>query len=269
LPTCLAAAAGKIETVRKLDGVNLLPYLTGKNADRPHDTLYWRFGEQWAIRKGDFKLVVSSIDGPEPRLFNLAKDIGEATDLSAKLPDKMRELKSLWDAWNAEQAKPLWDKGIMKKKKKDKEEIDDLLRSDNSSRTRTLRTESASDRAACDCLGPRLKYLPDFSACGLAFAANAKPQAEKANQEVISPDRNDLTADIFDHINGRDRRLTASVELSHNDVRTLSHLNMRRISHATLFDNGCFDAGAILLCGHNHAEGRPGAASQPADRVVL
>ena len=41
----------------KLDGVNLLPYLEGKNTAAPHETLYWRFGEQMAIRQGDWKLV--------------------------------------------------------------------------------------------------------------------------------------------------------------------------------------------------------------------
>ena len=120
LPTCVNAAGGKIDPAWKLDGVDLLPYLTGANKERPHDTLYWRFGEQWAIRKGDYKLVVSRIDGPEARLFNLAKDIGEAKDLMASEPQKAKELKDLYDAWNAEQAKPLWQPAVKKKEKKKK-----------------------------------------------------------------------------------------------------------------------------------------------------
>src|SRR5262249_40664490 len=59
LPTCIAAAGGKIDAKLKLDGVNLLPHLKGEVTTTPHDVLYWRFGEQWAIRKGDWKLVVS------------------------------------------------------------------------------------------------------------------------------------------------------------------------------------------------------------------
>ena len=108
LPTSLAAAGVKPDSTWKLDGVNLLPFLMNENAVRPHDALYWRFGEQWAIRKGDWKLVASRIDRNEPRLFNLADDIGEAKDLIATRPDKAKELKAAWDAWNAEQAKPLW-----------------------------------------------------------------------------------------------------------------------------------------------------------------
>src|SRR5262249_14440577 len=86
LPTALAAVGGDIKADWKLDGVNLLPYLEGKNAGRPHDTLYWRFGPQWAIRQGDWKLVQGfdytvKDQGPvyqtkvtPPMLFDLASD---------------------------------------------------------------------------------------------------------------------------------------------------------------------------------------------------
>jgi arylsulfatase A-like enzyme len=86
----------------------LVPYLIGKKAGKPHEVLYWRFGEQWAIRKGDWKLVASEPDGKEPRLFNLKEDIGEAKDQSAAHPEKVKELRTDWKAWNAEQKPPLW-----------------------------------------------------------------------------------------------------------------------------------------------------------------
>jgi arylsulfatase A-like enzyme len=75
LPTSLAAAGRSVDPSWRLDGVNLLPYLIQGQAGRPHDTLYWRYGTQWAIRCGDWKLVVSQPDGPTPRLFNLGADI--------------------------------------------------------------------------------------------------------------------------------------------------------------------------------------------------
>ena len=50
LPTALAAAGVTLKPEWKLDGVDLLPYLSGKKKDNPHDTLYWRFGQQMAIR---------------------------------------------------------------------------------------------------------------------------------------------------------------------------------------------------------------------------
>ncbi|MGH7944423.1 MAG: sulfatase family protein [Opitutaceae bacterium] len=108
LPTVIAAAGAKVDPTWQLDGVNLLPYLSGRNTGRPHETLYWRFGEQWAVRHGDWKLVVSSVDGPGARLFNLADDLGEARDLAAKHPGKVKELAAAWRVWNAEQKDPLW-----------------------------------------------------------------------------------------------------------------------------------------------------------------
>jgi arylsulfatase A-like enzyme len=108
LATAVIAAGGTVDPEWKLDGVDLMPYLTGKNDSKPHETLYWRFGEQWAIRKGDWKLVASRIDKNVPRLINLSSDIGEANDLSAKEPEKLKELTEAWKAWNAEQVEPLW-----------------------------------------------------------------------------------------------------------------------------------------------------------------
>src|SRR5204863_4875933 len=57
LPTALAAAGVDVKPDWHLDGINLLPHLTGQKSEVPHDTLYWRFGQQMAIRRGDWKLV--------------------------------------------------------------------------------------------------------------------------------------------------------------------------------------------------------------------
>jgi arylsulfatase A-like enzyme len=108
LPTAIAAAGGEVDPSWKLDGVNLLPYLTGEKTGKPHETLYWRFGEQWAIRHGDWKLVASRVDNNQPRLINLAADISESNDLSAERPEKVKELKGLWDEWNKGNIEPKW-----------------------------------------------------------------------------------------------------------------------------------------------------------------
>jgi arylsulfatase A-like enzyme len=119
--TAVVAAGGKIDPAWKLDGVDLMPYLTGANSAKPHEVLFWRFGEQWAIRKGDFKLVASAVDGVNKvLLYNLKDDIGESKDLSATMPDKVKELKAEWDKWSSEQEKPRW----MPAKKKDKKDDD-------------------------------------------------------------------------------------------------------------------------------------------------
>jgi arylsulfatase A-like enzyme len=118
LPTALAAAGVKIDPEWKLDGVDLLPHLTGAKTEPPHAALFWRFGEQWAVRKGDWKLVVNRIDGVKKPagLYHLKDDIGEATDLTAKEPEKVKELKAEWDQWNAGNIPPRWVPEPMPKK---------------------------------------------------------------------------------------------------------------------------------------------------------
>jgi arylsulfatase A-like enzyme len=121
LPTALAAAG--VQSQWRFDGVNLLPFLTGKKSGRPHETLYWRLGEHMAIRKGDWKLVKTR-EGPlkeanpstfndlsNAELYNLAEDIGETKNLAAAHPEKVRELAADWQRWNKKLAKPLWPPG--------------------------------------------------------------------------------------------------------------------------------------------------------------
>lgn len=112
LPTALAAARVAVPPDWKLDGVDLLPYLKGENQAPPHETLYWRYGDQMAIRSGPWKLVrarETKTDTALTRaLFDLGSDMGESEDLAAQNPEKLKELESRWQRWNAEQAKPLW-----------------------------------------------------------------------------------------------------------------------------------------------------------------
>ncbi len=114
--TALAAAGVEAKPEWKLDGVNILPFLEGKETAAPHAALYWRFGEQMAVRAGDWKLVRPDLatDAPfgkiaeRPMLFNLAEDVGEKNDLAEKQPEKVKELQALWQKWNAELAPAAW-----------------------------------------------------------------------------------------------------------------------------------------------------------------
>jgi arylsulfatase A-like enzyme len=126
LPTALAAADIPVKAEWKLDGVNLLPHLNGKEKAAPHDTLYWRLGAQTAIRQGDWKLVRydPAADGSrgtvtEGKLYNLAQDIGETTDLAAKEPERVKKMEDVWQAWQATLAKPLWGANPTKSKPKE------------------------------------------------------------------------------------------------------------------------------------------------------
>jgi arylsulfatase A-like enzyme len=110
LPTAVAAAGGKVDPEWKLDGVDLLPHLKGATKEPPHAALFWRFGEQWAVRQGDWKLVVNRIDGVKKPagLYNLKDDIGEANNLAEKEAEKAKELKGEWDKWNAGNIPARW-----------------------------------------------------------------------------------------------------------------------------------------------------------------
>lgn len=100
LTTSLAAAGAKAPQGARLEGVDLLPYIDGKTSGAPHDCLYWRFGAQWAVRSGDFKLRVYEKD-EAPKLFDLSKDVAEQNDLAAKHPDKVKQLTDAYNKWNA------------------------------------------------------------------------------------------------------------------------------------------------------------------------
>lgn len=113
LPTACAAAGANPGA--DLDGVNLVPFLTGANAAEPHPSLYWRFGPQMAVRKGRWKLVdwrdFVAKQNSGWQLFDLEKDVGEKADLAAANPQVVADLSAAWDAWNRRNVAPLWHGG--------------------------------------------------------------------------------------------------------------------------------------------------------------
>jgi len=111
LPTCVAAAGGMVDPAWKLDGVNLLPFLTSIEKGRPHQTLFWRIDGMWAVRHGDWKLVHPEAGPEAPALYDLASDLGEQRNLAHQKPEKVSELQALWDRWSVEQANPTPDGG--------------------------------------------------------------------------------------------------------------------------------------------------------------
>jgi len=112
--TMAAAAGADLPAGLKLDGVSILPVLTGKGK-LPERTLFWRTARQRAVRKSSWKLVVSKAGGrkrarkPDKQkpfagrdtveLFNLAADLGEKTNLADKHPDRVRQLRAELAAW--------------------------------------------------------------------------------------------------------------------------------------------------------------------------
>ena len=114
-PTALAAAGIPVPKDRKIDGVNLLPYLEGRASSPPHRDLYWRTfgGVNFAMREGRYKLVRNGKSAPE--LYDLDADIGETNDLAAKEPQTVARLDASLKRWNGELVKPLWPDHIFDK----------------------------------------------------------------------------------------------------------------------------------------------------------
>jgi arylsulfatase A-like enzyme len=110
----IAALAGvPANPERPLDGVNLMPYLTGENPDAPHDVLYLRKFDQgvFAVRRGDHKLVIPKRDAAA-ELYNLEDDIGETENRAKEEPGRLAALEALRVEWNAQLVEPVFD-GLM------------------------------------------------------------------------------------------------------------------------------------------------------------
>lgn len=106
MPTLLSAAGQDISQV-PTDGVDLMPYLKGQNANAPHQTMFWRTFVQWAVRKGDWKL--GSMKGGPFQLFNIANDPSETTDLFSQNPAIVADLERTMTDWEVKLPKPKMD----------------------------------------------------------------------------------------------------------------------------------------------------------------
>jgi uncharacterized sulfatase len=83
----------------KLDGVNLLPFLTGENKAAPHETLYWRWMSQAAIQEFPYKLIV--LGDRERLLFDITAPEGENIErnLIKSHPEIAARLERKLKAW--------------------------------------------------------------------------------------------------------------------------------------------------------------------------
>ncbi|WP_440874109.1 sulfatase-like hydrolase/transferase [Thalassotalea sp. PLHSN55] len=108
LGTLAGITQAPIAKERPLDGVNLMPFITGKTDEIPHDVLYWRSFDKGtlALRHHNAKVIAGKKEGN--LLFNLDKDISEKSNLykeNKKLHNKYyQELKE----WEKELIDPIF-----------------------------------------------------------------------------------------------------------------------------------------------------------------
>jgi arylsulfatase A-like enzyme len=99
LPTLADLAGAPVPD--DIDGISMLPTLTGQGGQEQHDHLYWEFHEQGgrvAVREGDWKGVrYDVLDDPDSplELYDLSTDIGEQNDVADQHPEVVARLNEL------------------------------------------------------------------------------------------------------------------------------------------------------------------------------
>lgn len=106
LPTVAAGDGVKIPAIKQLDGVNLLPYLSGKAKGQPHEVLYWNL-EKLAPSARASGSILSDRGSDITALFDLSTDPAEKNDL-AKARPAIFALNSLYAAWEKTLPPPSW-----------------------------------------------------------------------------------------------------------------------------------------------------------------
>jgi len=98
LPTFCEIAG--VKTSAKLDGLSILPTLTGKGKQTEHPYLYFEFqgyGGQQAVRMGPWKAVRKNLlkGNMEIELYNLDRDLSETTDIASQHSDILANLRRI------------------------------------------------------------------------------------------------------------------------------------------------------------------------------
>ncbi len=110
--TAAAAAGVELPRDRTIDGVDLVPFVTGEAQGVPHERLFWRTGGYQAVLGDGYKLQISDPPG-KAWLFHLASDPTEQRNLADASPERVAALKQLLAEHNAEQALPLWPSAVV------------------------------------------------------------------------------------------------------------------------------------------------------------
>ncbi|MGL1886788.1 MAG: sulfatase-like hydrolase/transferase [Reichenbachiella sp.] len=101
-----AIALADVSPRNELDGINLIPYLTGERSEAPHHQLFWRKydSQSFAIRSGNMKLVRDKNGNSE--VYDLSADISEEHPIADETV--LSELKKNHDEWNAQNLDPVF-----------------------------------------------------------------------------------------------------------------------------------------------------------------
>ncbi|TYA74645.1 sulfatase-like hydrolase/transferase [Seonamhaeicola marinus] len=96
--TAVEVAGGDAFKTTKMEGVNLIPFVTGENKEAPHDYMYWRGGSKWSVLASDGTKHVKETKNPE--LYYLPDDVSEANNILSKKSKLAKKMYSKWVEWN-------------------------------------------------------------------------------------------------------------------------------------------------------------------------
>jgi len=103
LAATAVALAGGDTSGKPLDGVNLAPYVNGKNKGYPHKAIFWRTnnGVSWCVRTPQAKFLLESHGAKEPEMYDMVNDPYEKNNIIDDHPEQRQQLAKLWNEWNA------------------------------------------------------------------------------------------------------------------------------------------------------------------------
>ncbi|MFT3785455.1 MAG: arylsulfatase [Tepidisphaeraceae bacterium] len=92
------------------EGHSILPLLKGQPDPASPRTYCWEHEGNRAIRTGDWKLVMNNDEPGGWKLYDIAKDRLEQTDLAQTNPEVVAKLSGTWDAWAGRVGVQPWTK---------------------------------------------------------------------------------------------------------------------------------------------------------------
>lgn len=106
LPTIAEITGASLPDV-PIDGKSLMPIIESGDAATPHEIFYWQTGKQWAVREGDWKLIVNPrdtnrefLEGDDATfLVNLTDDVTERKNFAGEHPDVVQHFTNLHNDW--------------------------------------------------------------------------------------------------------------------------------------------------------------------------
>ena len=93
-PTLGGLAGTQLGKNKPLDGVDVWPSISEGKPSARDDLVYNVEPYRAAVRKGNWKLVWTTLLPPKIELFDLSKDPSESTNLAEQNPDKVKELQA-------------------------------------------------------------------------------------------------------------------------------------------------------------------------------